>query len=64
VFVVGSTIDSNGEAGIILQGREGARHCLVADCVITGNPIPIVERHGSRDNYRTRNQTVGATGMS
>src|SRR5262249_37563655 len=43
VFVIDAKIEGNDEAGVVLQGDPGAKHCLIADCTITGSPTAIVE---------------------
>jgi SAM-dependent methyltransferase len=50
VFVVGVRARGNGEHGVLLQGRNGARDCVVADCDLADNPLPVAERHASADN--------------
>jgi hypothetical protein len=60
VFVVDAKIEFNDEAGVVLQGDPGAKHCLIADCTIAGSPTAIVERHASSDNYRVRNTITEA----
>jgi hypothetical protein len=60
VVVIDAKIECNDEAGVVLQGAQGAKHCLIADCIISGSPTAIVERHGSRDNCRARNIVIDA----
>lgn len=51
VFLVGTTIASNGIAGIVIQGKSGSPHCVVASSHITGSPDLVVERDGNRIAY-------------
>jgi SAM-dependent methyltransferase len=51
VFVVDATIASNGTAGIVVQGKSGSRHCVVAGCRISGSPQLVVERDGNKVAY-------------
>jgi len=51
VFVVGATIGGNATAGIVVQGKSGSRHCVLADCHITGSPVLIHERDDNRVAY-------------
>jgi SAM-dependent methyltransferase len=50
VFVIGVRARGNGEHGVLLQGRNGARDCVVVDCDLADNPLPVAERHASTDN--------------
>lgn len=51
VFIVGATFDSNGRAGIVVQGKAQSRHCVVTDCTITGSPTAIQARDGNTVAY-------------
>ena len=53
VFIVGTTTASNGSAGIVIQGRSGSPHCVVASSHITGSPDLVVERDGNHVAYVT-----------
>lgn len=53
VFVVDATIASNQQAGIVIQGRAGSAHCVVARSTIAGSPDLVVERDGNRIAYVT-----------
>jgi SAM-dependent methyltransferase len=58
VFVIDSTVASNGKAGVVLQGGAGAEHCVLADCRITGSPELLVERDRNHFSYVTSTTTV------
>lgn len=58
VFVVDATIARNGPQGVVLKGRAGARHCVIAGCTISGHPTAITESGGSQDNSRLDNMTA------
>jgi len=53
VFVLDATLSGNGTAGIVIQGKAGSGHCVVARTRITGSPQPVVERDGNRLAYIT-----------
>jgi hypothetical protein len=58
VFVVDATFASNGKAGIVLQGKSGATHCVVAGCRITGSPDLVLERDGHKMAYVTTTAVI------
>jgi hypothetical protein len=60
VMLVGATISTNGEAGVIIQGKSGSAHCVVADCTLLGNPVTFVERDDASISYITG--TIDAPG--
>jgi len=51
IFVIDATIVSNLETGIVVQGRAGSRHCVVAGCRIGGSPQLVHERDGNHVAY-------------
>jgi len=60
VFIVDSTIDGNGSAGITLQGKTPSRHCVVARSTVTGSPVLVDERNGNRIAHHTPATTLTA----
>jgi SAM-dependent methyltransferase len=60
VFVVNATIASNGKTGIVIQGRAGSKHCVVAGSRITGSPKLFEERDGNQVAYVTGTTVVSA----
>ncbi len=58
VFIVDATIASNAKAGIVIQGKAGSAHCVVADTRITASPDLVVERDGNRVAYVTATASV------
>ncbi|HUF83041.1 MAG TPA: glycosyl hydrolase family 28-related protein, partial [Acidimicrobiia bacterium] len=58
VFIVDATIASNGKAGIIVQGRSGALHCVVASSRITDSPDLVLERDDNAVAYVTETAMV------
>ena len=60
VFLLDTTIAGNGTAGIVVQGKSGSSHCVVAGSRITGSPDLIVERDGNRVAYITESIQIPA----
>jgi SAM-dependent methyltransferase len=58
VFIVDATIAANGTAGIVVQGKSGSRHCVVANSRITGSPDLVVERDGNHLAYVTETTEI------
>ena len=58
VFIVDATIASNGTAGIVIQGKSGSRHCVVARSRITGSPDLVIERDGNHLAYVTETTEI------
>ena len=53
VFIVDAAITANGQAGVVIQGKAGSPHCVVARSRIAGSPDLIVERDGNHVAYVT-----------
>lgn len=51
VFIVDATLARNGEHGILLQGRHGAKQCVIADCTFEANPMDLGQIDASADNH-------------
>jgi hypothetical protein len=60
VFIVDATIAANGTAGIVVQGKSGSRHCVVARSRISGSPDLLLERDGNHVAYVTESTMVPA----
>lgn len=51
VVINNSEICRNGQYGILLQGRNGGRNCLVVDSNVTDNPVNFGQLHASGSNW-------------
>ncbi len=60
VFILDATIASNGTAGIVVQGKSGSKHCVVASSRITGSPDLVLERDGNHLAYVTETTEIPA----
>ena len=60
VFIVDTTIAGNGTAGIVVQGKTGSSHCVLAKSRITGSPELVVERDGNHIAYVTETVQIPA----
>lgn len=58
VFILDATIASNGTAGVVVQGRSGSKHCVVAGSRITGSPDLVLERDGNHIAYVTETTEI------
>jgi SAM-dependent methyltransferase len=58
VFIVDATIGSNGQAGVVIQGKRGSSHCVIARSCITGSPDLVVERDDNQVAYVTESTRV------
>jgi SAM-dependent methyltransferase len=58
VFIVDATIASNGQAGLVIQGKGGSTHCVMARSRITASPKLVVERDDNRIAYITESALV------
>jgi SAM-dependent methyltransferase len=58
VFIVDSTIAANGQAGVVIQGKGGSTHCVIARSRVTGSPELVVERDDNRVAYITESTLV------
>ncbi|MGQ0830568.1 MAG: methyltransferase domain-containing protein [Microthrixaceae bacterium] len=58
VFIVDATIASNAKAGIVIQGKAGSSHCVVANTRITASPDLVVARDGNKLAYLTTTAEV------
>ena len=50
VSISKAEVVSNGQYGILFQGKNGGSECLISECEIYDNFTNIAEIHGSRDN--------------
>jgi hypothetical protein len=58
VFILDATIAGNGKAGIVIQGKSGSTHCVVARSRISGSPDLVLERDGNHLAYVTESTTI------
>ena len=60
VFILDATIASNGKVGIVIQGKSGSRHVVVAGSRISDSPDLVLERDGNHVAYVTTTTSVRA----
>jgi hypothetical protein len=54
IRVQDALVEDSREAAVVLQGRQGGRHCTFDAMTLRGSPLGFHEHGGSRDNFACR----------